>query len=137
MLSLLLLSLACQKQPPVAAAVAPSCERPGGVFGPVVLPDGQPRYGEGVTSLDGLSVSKARPVEACAVNGLLAWLTSARCADGSAPFANADIAHSARVGSVGQGGQCGSIIDLYTVRCPEAVYEVHMDLYMCRDGEGL
>jgi hypothetical protein len=139
MLTLLALSAGCKKQPPAAAAAPQpiACYRPAGMFGPVELFDSDVRYGEGEHALAELVTSAKQPVEVCAVSGQLDWLLAARCADGSAPFTEPSVAHSARVGNVGQGGRCDSVIDLYAVACPEGSYEVYMDLYMCRPGESL
>jgi hypothetical protein len=73
-----------------------------------------------------------QPIEVCGVQGELAWLTLAKCDDGTNPFkGNAETAHAARTGSMGAGGRNGSIIDLYKVPCAEKTYEVYMDMYVC------
>lgn len=101
-------------------------------LGPVALqPDQVPlRRGTGVTTFADVKSSREEPIEVCMPQGERAWLHGVTCTDGSAPSA------AARNGSVGAGGSCGSIIDLYTVTCPEASYEVFMDMYMCPPGEG-
>ena len=58
-------------------------------------------------------------------------LAKLRCEDGSTPIRDHDTAEAARVGNVGKGGRCGSIIDLYQVKCPEATYELFVDGYVC------
>jgi hypothetical protein len=76
--------------------------------------------------------SQAEPIEVCGVQGETAWLAVAQCDDGTNPFkGDTQVAHAARVGSVGQGGRNGNIIDLYEVTCPEATYQVYMDMYAC------
>lgn len=65
------------------------------------------------------------------LEGQLELLTRLVCDDGSQPFVNPQQAHAARRGAVGQGGRCGSVIDLYDVVCPEGAYEIYMDLYVC------
>ena len=87
--------------------------------------------------LSKVQVSNDAPIEVCGVRQQLDWLLEARCADGSAPFLDLETAHAARVGNLGGGGRCGSVIDLYQVRCPEEVYAVYMDLYMCGPGESV
>lgn len=134
---LLLTALGCKKPVQPSVQVAETCHRPDGMFGPVVIADSTTRNGEGVTSLSAVTTSKARPIEVCGVRGQLLWLMTARCADGSPPFASAQVAHAARIGSVGTGGRCESVIDLYAVPCPEGEQEVYMDLYMCRADESL
>ena len=113
-------------------AVKLDCKRPN-MLGPVLLTDAQfkLRHGTGITSIDLLENSKARPVEVCHVRGQLAYLIALRCPDGSKPFTSPRHAHSNRVGNVGPGGRCGSIIDLYEVPCPDQPYKVFMDMYMC------
>lgn len=103
------------------------------MFGPVALPRSalSGRHGSTTQRFSAITTSKSTPVEVCGVQEQLDWLTRVRCDDGSNPFPGMREAHAARAGSVGAGGQCGSIIDLYQVRCPEKTYEIYMDLYMC------
>ena len=75
--------------------------------------------------------SKAAPIEVCGVEGQIVWLMDARCNDGTNPYDDFMTAHESRIGSVGQGGKGNNIIDLYAVQCPEAKYEVYMDMYAC------
>ncbi len=130
---MLLLFLACgPKTGEIAAPDAVtqvSCDRPEGMFGPVVR-EGDFLHSE-ATSFADFSTSPAAPAEVCMVEGQLDFLTRVTCADGSSPFGSREEAHGARTGNVGPGGRCGSIIDLYVVPCPEASYEVHIDLYAC------
>jgi hypothetical protein len=111
--------------------------RPDPIFGPVQL-DAQAasrRHGAAARTYADVPATREQPVEVCGVEAELAWLTRVTCKDGSAPFADHDAAHAARSGSVGAGGKCGTILDLYAVRCPEAAYAIHMDMYMCGPGE--
>jgi hypothetical protein len=89
------------------------------------------RHGVGLTQLADVVSTKEMPIEVCMVEGQLEWLVALQCADGSSPFASEPEAHAARSGNVGAGGRCDSIIDVYTVPCPEGAKEVFMDLYMC------
>jgi hypothetical protein len=73
----------------------------------------------------------AEPIEVCTIRDEMTFLLGATCDDGSRPFADYDHAHAARVGNVGPGGACGSIIDLYEVPCPERTYQIHFDSYVC------
>jgi len=74
--------------------------------------------------------TKALPVEVCGIPTENAWLASLACDDGSHPI-NDDTAETVRVGSLGEGGRCKSIIDLYRVTCPEASYDIYLDGYVC------
>ncbi len=134
---LLSLLLACARPPvaaPVSAAVSPgdACPR-ANVFSPVALPKDAwaQRTGADTAKFSALATSQAAPVEVCGVEGQLTWLTKVRCDDGSNPFPSLSAAHGSRLGSTGEGGRCGSIIDLYVVPCPEKKYQVYMDLYVC------
>ncbi len=75
--------------------------------------------------------SKDRPAEACGISSGNAWLMSLSCDDGSKPLHDVGDAEAMRAGNVGAGGRCGSIIDLYKVKCPEATYDIYIDGYIC------
>lgn len=107
-------------------------------YEPVVMSESRAgdRHGTGVTSFAEVQSSHEAPIEVCGVQGELDWLTQLRCQDGSSPYEGPGAAHASRVGSMGGGGRCGSIIDLYTVTCPEGSLEVYMDLYMCPGEQG-
>lgn len=111
------------------------CYRPES-FGPIQMSPEQyaRRHGVGVTDLSKLRSSKERPVEVCHVRGQQEFLMSARCGDGSPPFHGVAEVVRARTGSVGTGGRCRTIVDLYEVTCPEATYAVYLDMYMCPQG---
>ena len=115
------------------------CAQRSDPYGPVTLtaPQATGRYGHGSTRFDQVMTSKERALEVCGPAGELDWLFATSCADGSHPFVDRATAHGARRGSVGGGGRCGSVIDLYQVPCPEKTYEVHMDMYMCGPGESI
>ena len=117
--------------PPVA------CEKEG-LIGPnrVSEADYASRYGASATRYSEAPTSKERPLEVCGIGASGEALTHLACDDGSRPFGD-DIraAAAARSGSVGSGGRCGSIIDLYTVPCPEGRYAVYVDAYFCGPGE--
>ena len=93
------------------------------------------RWGQGINTVTSVRSSQAVPVEVCGVLGQLMWLTNLVCANGQPPFQSARDAHASRQGSVGGGGRCGAIIDLYSVPCPERNYEVYLDMYQCGPGE--
>jgi hypothetical protein len=89
------------------------------------------RKGAGITRYSRARSTKAEPVEVCGFRAENEWLYTATCDDGSHPIANRDQAEQSRNGNEGGGGRCGSIIDLYNVKCPEATYAVHIDAYVC------
>jgi len=91
----------------------------------------QARGGANVTRLSEARSSKDAPIETCGIAAGLDWLVAATCADGSHPIATRDAGEAARVGNVGRGGKCGSIVDQYRVACPEAAYDVFIDGYVC------
>ncbi len=97
---------------------------------PAIVP-AEKRYHAGITDLPKVKSSLAQPVEVCGLEASLVWLLEATCGDGSNPFQDARVAHSARLGNAGPGGRCGSIIDLYAVSCSEGNYEVYIDMYVC------
>jgi hypothetical protein len=111
------------------------CYRPD-PFGPIQMSPEQytRRRGAGVTDLSKLRSSKTKPVEVCHVRGQQEFLMSVRCADGTPAFRDVAEVVRARTGSVGTGGRCRTIVDLYEVACPESTYAVYLDMYMCPEG---
>lgn len=109
------------------------CAQRADEFGQVPLREDQIalRRGTGAKRFADIETTKDAPIEVCMPGGERAWISSVACTDGTKPSA------SNRSGSVGPGGTCGSVIDLYIVRCPEKEYEVFMDMYMCPPGEGM
>jgi hypothetical protein len=75
--------------------------------------------------------TKAAPIERCGVDDANAWLGGLTCADGSHPINTGADAEQARIGNVGEGGRCGSIIDHYRVACPEGATDIFIDAYVC------
>ena len=125
-------------QPPVEATASAGltkevCAQRADEFGPVPLRTEQValRRGTGATRLSDVPSSKDAPIEVCMPGGEQEWLGSVTCPDGSKSMG------AKRSGSVGPGGTCGSIIDLYLVACPDKEYEVFMDMYMCPPGQGM
>ena len=114
-----------------AAADTSACGSRTDMFGPFQLTaeQAQVRYGQGAKTYADAPTTKQRAVEVCGIQASRAWLGAVTCADGSAGN------QLGRVGSMGQGGRCGAIIDLYEVQCPEKTYEVFIDIYQCTDGE--
>jgi hypothetical protein len=103
------------------------------VYAPVGVPraEWEKRRGANAGRYSAVKTTKDEPVEVCGIPAQMEWLLAARCNDGSMPFEDYDHAHAARVGNVGQGGSCGSIIDLYEVPCPEGTYSIYIDAYVC------
>lgn len=89
------------------------------------------RKGANVKKFSDAKSAKAQPIEVCGITSENQWLVGTTCDDGSHPYESRADAEIARVGNVGQGGRCGSIIDLYKVKCPEATYEIYLDGYVC------
>ena len=77
----------------------------------------------------------ARPVEVCGVDQELDLLARLRCNDGSNPYPSRRAAHLSRRGSTAPAGRCGSPIDTYDVPCPEAHYQVHLDMHICPERD--
>ncbi len=99
--------------------------------------DAKLRRGEGATRYSDLPTSKAVPAETCGALRSYELVARLACDDGSHPFRTVRQASAARVGNVGPGGRCGTIIDLYHASCPEAEYDLFVDMYHCAPGEDL
>ncbi len=127
------------RTPPVRrASSGPQCPAVGGAgLTTVIWPDAKAhlRRFHNETRLDKVITTKATPVEVCGGRGQIAWLLRARCPDGTAPFPDGRKAHASRSGSVGPGGRCGKVVDLYKVSCGGAIYSVFMSLYHCTSGQ--
>jgi hypothetical protein len=120
-------------QPPAPVGLSNDvCRQRSDDFGPVPLRAEQValRRGTGVKKLADIVSTREAPIEVCMPDGERAWLEATSCGDGSKPAFQ-------RTGSIGPGGTCGSVIDLYAVTCPEKQYEVFMDMYMCPPGKGI
>ena len=118
---------------PLQCPVAPNLMN----FGPIVWPAGMAdtRWAKNETDVAGIQSSTARPVEVCGIPGQITWLMNVVCPDGKNPYPDSKTAHASRVGNVGSGGRCGTIIDLYVVPCLDKKYEVYVDMYQCLPGE--
>lgn len=89
------------------------------------------RNGANITKFSQAHSTKDLPLEVCTIDAETDLLATLACEDGTRPIAGHEAAETARVGNVGKGGRCGSIIDLYRVKCPEATYELFVDGYVC------
>lgn len=115
------------------------CANRNGEFGPYQLTEDQAakRHGQNATRYTDAPATKEQPIEVCGVPAQQEWLMRVSCADGSKAFSSANQVRTSRAGSVGPGGRCGSIIDRYVAKCPEAQYDVFIDMYMCGPGESM
>ncbi len=106
-------------------------------FGPIMLDAEQAarRRGRDVTKFSVAKTTKEKPLEVCGVKQQQQWLMTATCEDGSRPYQDRQQIAQSRRGNVGPGGTCGTIIDLYVATCPEAEYELHIDMYHCGPAE--
>ena len=89
------------------------------------------RRGVGVTRFADVKTTSAEPIEVCGIDGEVAWLLAARCNDGKAAFASSTVVQPSRDAWIGSGGRCESILDRYTVACPEQTYTMYIDRYIC------
>jgi hypothetical protein len=89
------------------------------------------RNGANITKFSQARSTKDLPLEVCTIKAETELLAALACEDGTRPIDGNEAAETARVGNVGKGGRCGSIIDLYRVKCPEATYELFVDGYVC------
>jgi len=89
------------------------------------------RNGAGITKFSQAHSTKELPLEVCTIKAETELLEALTCEDSSHPIEGNEAAEMARVSNVGKGGRCGSIIDLYRVKCPEATYELFVDGYVC------
>ncbi|MCA9523648.1 MAG: hypothetical protein KC609_21880 [Myxococcales bacterium] len=85
------------------------------------------RWGSSVHRFADLQTTRQRPVEVCGVRAEYAFLRRLECPNGPLAFR--------RSGSIGRGGRCGKIIDLYLVTCGSQTKHVHIDMYHCPRGQ--
>jgi len=113
------------------------CAKRSDTFGPFELDAAQAaaRYGQNAKTYAEAPSTKEKPIEVCGVGASLAWLMAATCSNGKPAFTDGADAHDSRSGSLGGGGRCGAIIDLYVAKCPEAEYKIYVDMYMCGPNE--
>ncbi len=107
------------------------------IFAPSLVPDDAYASRNGVMAarFSQLTTSMERPLEECGLRTVLRRLVALTCDDGSNPFRrDPRAAHASRRGSMGAGGRCEQIIDVYVVNCPEKTYEVYADMYFCTEG---
>ncbi len=108
---------------------------------PVGLPaaDWAVRNGAAAKKFSDAKSTKAKPIEMCGIGQENDWLAQLSCNNGSKPAGvdpeskkpTAWFPELSRVGNVGNGGRCQSIVDEYQVVCPEATYDIFVDAYVC------
>jgi hypothetical protein len=89
------------------------------------------RNGANLSKFSQAVSTKALPIEMCGIPAENRWLGTLACDDGSRPITSSVDAENLRAGNVGEGGRCGSILDLYKVACPEKTYDIYIDAYIC------
>jgi hypothetical protein len=101
--------------------------------GPVVVDAAKwaARNGKDVTKFADAKSSQEQPIEVCGIEGEVEWMTRVTCNDGSNPYGSAAVANESRDAWVATGGRCASILDRYSVKCPEKTYQVYVDRYIC------
>jgi len=107
------------------------------IFAPSLVPHDAYASRNGVMAarFSQLTTSMERPLEECGLRTVLQRLVALTCDDGSNPFRrDMRAAHASRRGSMGEGGRCEQIIDVYVVKCPDKTYEVYADMYFCTEG---
>jgi hypothetical protein len=78
-----------------------------------------------------ITTSEREPIEVCGIDGEVDWITRVTCNDGSNPYGSVLVANDSRDSWLARGGRCNSVLDRYSVKCPEATYQVHVDRYVC------
>jgi len=89
------------------------------------------RNGANVTKFADAKSTEALPIEVCGIDGEVEWMTRATCKNGMHPFKDAMEANTRRDSYAKVAGRCASILDRYTVDCPEGAYTVYIDRYIC------
>jgi hypothetical protein len=127
-----------QVMPPEQEPALPplECERPED-FGPVIVTTMQyaQRYAAMASKFSAVASTLEQPAEVCGIAAGIELMATLTCDDGRNPFGgDRQAAHSSRVGNVGPGGRCGSIIDHYVAPCPEGAFDIFIDSYICADA---
>jgi hypothetical protein len=89
------------------------------------------RNGADVKKFADAKSSEKEPIEVCGIESEVEWITRVKCNDGSNPYGTPAKANESRDSWVAKGGRCGSILDRYSVKCPEKTYQVFVDRYIC------
>jgi hypothetical protein len=89
------------------------------------------RRGRDIKRFSEAKTTEAAPIEVCDIDGEVEWMKRATCNDGSNPYQTDAEVNERRDGYFARGGKCNSILDRYSVPCPEGTYSVHIDRYVC------
>jgi hypothetical protein len=89
------------------------------------------RRGVNAKRFSDIATTVDQPIEVCGIDGEVAWMLAMRCNDGSTPYKSGTVVNTSRDPWFGEGGSCHSVLDRYTVACPEQTYQVHIDRYIC------
>lgn len=110
---------------------ARTCGEPGNAPILVDAAAWQQRRGANARTFADVTTSVSEPVEVCGIADEIGWLKRMACVDGSRPFQNVGAEGPKRDSWLSRGGRCESVIDRYTVACPEKTYTIHVDRYVC------
>ena len=91
----------------------------------------QARRGATAKRFSELTTSPEEPVEVCGIEGEVDWMTTMTCNDGSNPYESKEVVNDRRDSFLDRGGRCNSIVNRFTVPCPEASYKIYFDRYVC------
>lgn len=90
------------------------------------------RRGVGARRFADVTTTTEAPIEVCGIDGEVEWMTRVVCNDGKNPYGGSqEVANDSRDSWIARGGRCNSVLDRYSVRCPEATYQIHVDRYVC------
>jgi hypothetical protein len=118
---------------PPAPPVNPFCANRPEKAGPFILDAtlaGQ-RVGTGAKTYADVDPTKEKPVEVCGLEGARLWLENTKCPDGSAGT------QQGRVGSIGLGGRCNTMLEKFKVGCPDGSINVLIAVHFCGPGEAM
>lgn len=91
----------------------------------------QARRGATAKRFAELTTSPDEPIEVCGIEGEVEWMTRMTCNDGSNPYESREEVNDRRDSFLDRGGRCNSIVNRFTVPCPEASYKIYFDRYVC------
>lgn len=113
--------------------VDPMCAHRPEKAGPFLLDATQTmqRNGYAADKITEADSTKEHPIEVCGLEGARKWIAAARCPDGSVASGEG------RVGSVGLGGRCNTMIEKFKVSCPDGPINVFFAVHFCGPGESM
>lgn len=119
--------------PPPVPKIDPLCAHRPEKAGPFVLDATLAMQRTGYAAGDYLEVesSREKPIEVCGLEGARKWLEAAKCPDGAAG------AQLGRVGSVGLGGRCNTMIERFKVGCNDGSFSIYFAVHFCGPGESM